>query len=59
MSVEVSISKVLERADQLELKGVIFSRKDLLTVLPVDESSINEAGTKWFLKEDLPSFDLN
>ena len=59
--------EALKRADELEvvlnrggfvLKGITFSNQDPPESLSDDGKSINVAGMKWFLKDDVISLDI-
>ena len=67
LSGEESMTKAMQRADQLELvlnrggfslKGVTFSGTDPPSKLSKDDSSINVAGMKWLPKDDVVSLDI-
>ena len=64
-----NLNHAMIRADQTELvinkrggfslKGVTFSGKNPPATLTNDKSSINEAGIRWFLKQDLVSLIIS
>ena len=63
-----NLKHAMIRADQIKLvlnrggfslKGVTFSGKDPPATLTNDKASINVAGMRWFLKEDLVSLDIS